>query len=143
MRFEDVARAASSALPAGGCADDARAAADPGRSPTGRRVRCRGARVADWPRGDEARRGRPRCWCWSIPMTAGEARVLLTERVAGAGITRARSRSRRPRRARDADAAATALREANEEVGLDAGGGGRPGRGHLAVALDPASATSR
>ena len=69
----------------------------------------------------ERPRGRRRCWSSSFPDDDGEARLVLTERADRGGHHSGESRSRAggPRPG-DADLVATALREAAEEVGLDA-----------------------
>ena len=74
-----------------------------------------------WPRADEATARLAAVLVLVYPDDSGEARVLLTERVARGGhhsgeVSFPGGRAE----PEDADAAATALREANEEVGLDA-----------------------
>ena len=74
-----------------------------------------------WPRADEATARLAAVLVLVYPDASGEARVLLTERVARGGhhsgeVSFPGGRAE----PEDADAAATALREANEEVGLDA-----------------------
>jgi len=74
-----------------------------------------------WPRTDESTARAAAVLVLVYPDDAGEARVLLTERVARGGhhsgeVSFPGGRAEPV----DADAAATALREANEEVGLDA-----------------------
>ena len=78
------------------------------------------------PAPTDRRGGRRPCWCSSIPDDDGEARVVLTERA----DPRRRHHSGEvsfpggKAEPEDADLVATALREAAEEVGLDAGAAG-------------------
>ena len=74
------------------------------------------------------------------PDADGEARVVLTERADRGGhhsgeVSFPGGRAE----AEDADLVATALREANEEVGLDADGRGRARAGHAPVHWIPVS----
>src|SRR5262245_1485034 len=78
-----------------------------------------------WPRNEESTARAAAVLVLVYPDDAGEARVLLTERVARGGhhsgeVSFPGGRAEPA----DADAAATALREANEEVGLDADAAG-------------------
>ena len=72
------------------------------------------------------------------PDAVGDARVVLTERATRDGHHSGEvSFPGGKAEPDDADLAATALREAAEEVGLDAGGGRRPGGRRARAVLDP------
>ena len=83
-------------------------------------------------------RARPPCWPCVYPDDGGDARIVLTERTDRGGhhsgeVSFPGGRAEPD----DADPVATALREAAEEVGLDAVAAGRTGVRRHAGSLDP------